>query len=84
MFCGLKGATDTPRRASARHSPATTVLLPASEVVPWIISVAIEKPRLARFASWNGETLPTRPSTRNAGNMPPHPLPRCILMAPDS
>ncbi len=34
MFCGLNGATDTPRRASTRHSPATTVLLPASEVVP--------------------------------------------------
>ncbi|GEK47380.1 hypothetical protein HPA02_16630 [Bisbaumannia pacifica] len=50
MFCGLKGATDTPRRASARHSPATTVLLPASEVVPWIISVAM---RIAAPRCWS-------------------------------
>src|SRR5665647_1203149 len=34
MFCALKGATDTPRRASHRHSPAVTRLLPASDVVP--------------------------------------------------
>jgi hypothetical protein len=39
MFCGLNGATRTPRRASERHRPATRVLLPASEVVPWIIRV---------------------------------------------
>jgi hypothetical protein len=37
MFCGLNGATRTPRRCSTRHSPAATVLLPASDVVPWII-----------------------------------------------
>jgi hypothetical protein len=35
MFCGLKGATRHPRRASARQIPATSVLLPAPEVVPW-------------------------------------------------
>ena len=40
MFCGLKGATRRPRRASTRASPATSVLLPASEVVPWTIKVA--------------------------------------------
>jgi hypothetical protein len=34
MFCGLKGATRTPRRASTRHNPVTSRLLPASEVVP--------------------------------------------------
>ena len=33
MFCGLNGATLRPRRASARQSPATTVLLPAPEQV---------------------------------------------------
>ncbi|GAB4349559.1 MAG: hypothetical protein Kow0073_03240 [Immundisolibacter sp.] len=39
MFCGLNGATRTPRRCSQRHSPVTSALLPASEVVPWIIKV---------------------------------------------
>ena len=34
MFCALNGATLTPRRAKARHSPVVTTLLPASEVVP--------------------------------------------------
>ena len=38
MFWPLKGATDTPSRASSRQSPATTVDLPASEVVPHTIS----------------------------------------------
>lgn len=39
MFCGLNGATRTPPRRARRHRPATSVLLPASDVVPWIISV---------------------------------------------
>ena len=39
MFCGLNGATRTPRRFNKRHSAATTVLLPASEVVPCTIRV---------------------------------------------
>ena len=30
MFWALNGATRTPRRASARHNPVTTRLLPAS------------------------------------------------------
>ena len=34
MFCGLNGTTATPRRLSTRANPATSVLLPASEVVP--------------------------------------------------
>ena len=34
MFCALNGATFTPRRASARHSPATMTDLPASDDVP--------------------------------------------------
>ena len=34
MFCALKGATFTPRRARARHRPATTTDLPASDDVP--------------------------------------------------
>src|SRR6185295_6513076 len=38
MFCALNGATRTPSRASSRHRPATTVLFPASEVVPHTIN----------------------------------------------
>src|SRR3989338_3864509 len=34
MFCGLNGATFTSCRTSQRHKAATSVLLPASEVVP--------------------------------------------------
>src|SRR5215469_10859675 len=34
MFCALYGATRTPRRTNARHSPVVTTLLPASDVVP--------------------------------------------------
>src|SRR5450830_695502 len=39
IFCGLNGATETPRRFNSRHRAATTVLLPASEVVPCTIRV---------------------------------------------
>ncbi len=39
MFCALNGATFTPCRASHRHSPATSTLLPASEAVPATSSV---------------------------------------------
>ena len=34
MFCALKGATRTPSRASHRHRPATTTLLPTPDEVP--------------------------------------------------
>src|SRR4051812_27109338 len=34
MFCALNGATDRPLRARSRQRPATTIDLPASEVVP--------------------------------------------------
>jgi len=37
MFCGLNGATFSPRRDNTRAKPATSVLLPASEVVPCTI-----------------------------------------------
>ncbi len=33
-FCGLKGATESPRRAAARHKPATNIDLPTLEPVP--------------------------------------------------
>jgi hypothetical protein len=39
MFCGLNGATFTPRCINSRHSAATTVVLPASDVVPCTIRV---------------------------------------------
>ena len=38
MFCGLNGATFSPRRTSARQSPATSTDLPTWLPVPWIIS----------------------------------------------
>ena len=44
IFCGLNGATLKPRLTKTRQSPATTVLLPASEVVPCIIRVFIFAP----------------------------------------
>src|SRR3984893_2230760 len=34
MFCALNGATRMPLRANSRHSPATTIDFPASDVVP--------------------------------------------------
>jgi hypothetical protein len=40
MFCGLNGATRTPRRFKTRHIAATSVDLPASEVVPCTIREA--------------------------------------------
>jgi hypothetical protein len=36
MFCALKGATATPRRASARHKPVTISDLPTFDDVPAI------------------------------------------------
>ena len=41
MFCALNGATRTPRRASARHRPVVTTVLPASEVVPSTIRLPL-------------------------------------------
>ena len=41
MFCGLNGRTRSPRRAKARHSPATSSDLPAFEQVPWIIKARV-------------------------------------------
>ena len=46
MFWALNGATRIPLRYSSRHSPATTMDLPASEVVPAISSAPLD--RLAR------------------------------------
>src|SRR5260370_34759534 len=38
MFWALNGATRKPRRANKRHSPATSVLLPADDAVPSTMS----------------------------------------------
>ena len=46
MFWALYGATRTPRRANARHSPVVTTLFPASEVVP-ATSSPLTRPTLA-------------------------------------
>src|SRR3954466_14831772 len=48
MFCALKGATATPRRASHRQRPATSALLPASDVVP-ATSSAPRNPTAERY-----------------------------------
>ena len=37
MFCGLNGATLSPRSENARQSPATISDLPTLEPVPWIM-----------------------------------------------
>ena len=42
IFCGLKGATFTPRLANTLQRAATKVLLPASDVVPCTIKVFME------------------------------------------
>ncbi len=41
MFCGLNGATFSPRSAKARQSPATISDLPTLEPVPWIMIAGI-------------------------------------------
>ena len=48
MFWLLKGATRSPRRARARHSPVTTRDLPASELVPVTSSPATQRPYSGR------------------------------------
>ncbi len=45
MFCGLNGRTLSPRRASARHNPATMSDLPTPEPVPWIMTAAAIRTR---------------------------------------
>src|SRR5579885_722434 len=56
MFCALNGATDTPRRASHRQIPATSTLLPESEVVPATSSA----PRMARYLREGQDLCPIR------------------------
>ena len=49
MFCGLNGATRTPRRCSTRHRPATSVLFPASEGVPESLGSHVKLSQLDAF-----------------------------------
>ena len=37
MFCALNGATRSPSCRNTRHSPAAIRLLPALDIVPWIM-----------------------------------------------
>src|SRR5580765_4459406 len=39
MFWALKGATRSPSLRKRRHNPATRMLLPTCDAVPWTISV---------------------------------------------
>src|SRR5690554_2729440 len=65
MFCGLKGATDSPWRFSQRHSAVTSVLLPASDVVPCTIRVVMNSaPQVPRPAAAN---RPRPGADRSAG-----------------
>src|SRR6478735_7948729 len=68
MFCALNGATRTPRRTSARHSPATMTYLPASDDVP-----ATRRPEGAAGVG-------TRPSCRTTPQRHPTVL-RCTHAA---
>ena len=42
MFCGLKGLTRNPRRAYARHMPATRSDLPTLDPVPCTMTALAE------------------------------------------
>src|SRR5262249_55865011 len=67
-------ATRTPRRASSRHSPVTTVVLPAFDVVPQTISA----PRvwLLTMTSPASSSAGRCPGSRiDAPARPSHPLP---------
>ena len=68
MFCGLNGATDRPRRANARASPATTRDLPTSEPAPWIM-IALANRVLRALGS---PLLAPRPRGGKALNTPAH------------
>ena len=65
MFCALNGATDSPRRAKARHSAVVTTVLPASEVVPATrrlpMPASCQRPGSAR------ERPASRPTRRQLG-----------------
>ena len=50
MFCDLKGATRYPSCFKARHSAAAVRLLPALDMVPWIIMGAAQRRRREAFA----------------------------------
>ncbi len=58
MFCGLNGATESPRRVAARQRPATSSDLPTFEPAPCSISAVIAMPR--RGASGAGRSLRRR------------------------
>src|SRR5882757_8974953 len=55
MFCALNGATRIPLRDNSRHNPATTIDLPASDVVPATSSAPLTF--LARAVSRKGQDV---------------------------
>ena len=63
MFWALKGATETPWRASQRHSPAVTRLLPASEVVPATSSPLATTAPHSRHTDSHSDRHPDRQSS---------------------
>ena len=74
MFCALNGATATPRRRSHRQIPATSALLPASDVVP-ATSSAPRTPHptplrvaSARSSVSRGATPTRRPTVGSCGS----------------
>ena len=71
MFCALNGATRTPLRASNRHNPATTIDLPASEVVPATSSAPLTFPRADRIASGRSRELRARGSSQQGQDSAP-------------
>src|SRR5262245_60510600 len=57
MFCALNGATRIPLRANSRHSPATIIDFPASDVVPATNSAPLTFFRRAGRVSQLGQDL---------------------------
>ena len=60
MFWALKGATLRPSWRNTRHRPAATRLLPALDMVPWImigfaIYTSLAQARKNRSISWGSE-----------------------------
>ncbi|CFE89098.1 Uncharacterised protein [Mycobacterium tuberculosis] len=71
MFCALNGATRTPRRANARHSPAVTALLPASLVVPATSRPDIRLPKVSH-STRVAESVSQVPGIIGVRGLPPN------------
>ncbi len=67
MFWALNGATRMSRRASTRHRPVVTTVLPASEVVPSTIRRPFIADTLGDCRRWLIPHRPTAPIQRSQG-----------------